>query len=73
MLDSDIDPLLDVSVAHALVYDYAHGALGDVVDDSGFSVVNFVWHTVDCQRLNIPNTPHSSFGEIRAEPGGLGA
>ena len=46
MLDADVDPLLNVSVAHALVYNYPHCGLGDVVDDAGFAVVDFMWHAV---------------------------
>ena len=72
MLHSNIDPLLDVSVAHALVDDYANSALGDIVDDSGFAVIDFVWHTVERQPLGPMRLPHSGFREIAASFGVLG-
>ena len=46
MLDADVDPFLDVSVANALVYNDPHCGLSDVVDDAGFAVVDFMWHAV---------------------------
>ena len=55
MLDADIYPLLNVSVADALVYNDPYCGLGDVVDDASFAVVDFMWHAVYYQ-----NHDHSS-------------
>jgi hypothetical protein len=60
VLDSEVDPLFDITVLHLLVDDDADGALCDVVDDTRLSVVDLVWHTVDGQfrsqlRLSFPS------------------
>ena len=46
MLDADVDPFLDVPVANALVYYDPYCGLGDIVDDAGLPVVDFVGHAV---------------------------
>lgn len=46
MLNADIDSLLDVPVADSLVDYDTHGGFGDIVDDAGFTVVNFMRHAV---------------------------
>lgn len=46
MLDTDVDSLLNVPVAYSLVDYDAHCGFGDIVDDAGFAVVNFVGHAV---------------------------
>ena len=47
MLDAHVHALLDVPVAHLFVEDDADGGLGDVVDDAGLAVVDFVGHALD--------------------------
>ena len=46
MLDADVDSLLNVPVANSLVDYDPNCGFGDIVDDAGFAVVNFVWHAV---------------------------
>lgn len=46
MLNADIDSLLDIPVADSLVDYDAHGGFGDIVDDAGFSVIDFVRHAM---------------------------
>ena len=49
MLDADVDSLLNVPVANTLVYYDSHCGFGDIVDDAGFAVVDFVWHAEQYQ------------------------
>lgn len=53
MLDTDVDSLLDVSIADSLVDYDAHCGFGDIVDDAGFAVVNFVRHAVVLVRKTV--------------------
>lgn len=44
MFDADVDSLFDVPVSDTFVDDDADGGFCDVVDDTGFTVVDFVGH-----------------------------
>lgn len=57
MLDADIDSLLDVPVADSLVDYDAHCGFGDIVDDAGFAVVNFVRHATVLIRKIVLDCP----------------
>lgn len=58
VLDTNIDALFEVAVADGLVNGDTYGRFGDIVDDAGFAVVEFVGHallygTVDYDVHNI--------------------
>ena len=44
MLDADIDSFFDVSIADSLVDDDADGGFRDVVNHTGFAMVDFMGH-----------------------------
>jgi hypothetical protein len=46
VLNANIDTLLDVAVANLSMEEDTNGRFGDVEDDSGLAMVEFVWHTV---------------------------
>lgn len=62
MLDAQVYALLDITVLNLLVDDNSDGALGNVVHNTGLSVVNLVWHTI-CE-LGIYSCPLRPFRPI---------
>ena len=44
MLDADIDALFDISIANSFVYYDADGGFCDVVNHTGFAMIDFVGH-----------------------------
>ncbi len=50
MLKSDVEALLDVSVLDLLVDNDTYCALGNVVDDAGLAVVDFVLRGMSASR-----------------------
>ncbi len=44
MLDADIDSFFDVSITDSFVNYDADGGFGDIVDNTGFAMVDFVGH-----------------------------
>lgn len=49
MLNTEVDPLGDDSATNSLIHNDSEGMGCDIVDATGLSVVDFVWHTLlDC-------------------------
>ena len=46
MFDANVDSLFNIPVADTLVDYDAHCGFGDIVDNAGFAVINFVGHAV---------------------------
>jgi hypothetical protein len=49
VLNADVDAFLKVPIAYFLVDDDSDYALGDIVDNTSLSMVDFVGHTVPSQ------------------------
>lgn len=57
VLNADVHSLLDVSVSDKLVEDNSEGGLGDVVHNTGLSVVDLVGHTMVKRSIRCCRTP----------------
>lgn len=64
VFDSDVNSLLDISVADLLVDDDADSGFGNVVDYTGFAVVDLEWHTL------LDSTVDSDVDDV-TDPGGV--
>lgn len=69
MLYTDMETFLNVSSVDLLEHFYADGALGDVPDAAGLSMVVFVWHaTLYCRvDLDVNRVPYLVDTEVGTE------
>jgi len=69
VLDPDIYPFLDVTVADDLVDDDTDSTGGDIVDNASSTMVVFMWHALllGSVGLDVDNVTNPEVDEVRRE------
>jgi hypothetical protein len=69
VLYTDVDPLLDIAVAHDLVHDYTNSTGSNIVDDARPSVVESMGHALLLSSVcfDVYNITNAEGNEVRGE------